>query len=193
MDFLSKYKPEVSVFSQFEVDKSLPEEDYAFAIWQKLIQAKRGHQVLFLVIGKLLKEIKEQKIYLKLDYESFEQFLGSEEICWSREAAFMFMRVYEYYIEKLKLPEEKVASITLTKLSMMIPMTKGMDRDKAIEKIEELSALRHNDFMIRSKQEKDDDKPIVWYSKELEKWVVEYFSDKTNLVDRGTFKEFQEL
>lgn len=190
-DFLTQYRPDISVLDQFSVDPSDP--DYAWLLWKKLLEAKQGHQILFLVIGKLLKEVKEKKVYQTLNYETFEQFLASEELCWSRESAYMFMRVYEYYIEKLGMTEERVSSITLTKLSMMIPMTKELDKEQAIEKIEELSTLRHNDFMIRSKQSKLDDKPTVWYSKELELWMVQYYSDRTKLIDHGIYEEFKKL
>ncbi len=189
MDILAKYKPEVSVLDQFVVDPKDP--DYAFNLYRKLLQARQGHQLFFLALGKLLKEIKDNKVYVTLNYDHFEDFIASPEISFSRESVYLFIRVYEYYVEKLGMSEDRISEITVTKLSLMIPMTKDLSKEDAIEKIEELSTLRHNDFMIRSKQNKLDDKPTVWFNTELDKWLVQYFSDRTHLVDQGIYEEFK--
>jgi hypothetical protein len=105
----------------------------------------------------------------------------------------MYMRVYEYYIEYLQMSEESVGNINISRLSMMIPVLKQIeDKTDVVKKIDELSALRHSDFVLKVKQEKKSDKPSVYYSEALSQWIVEYFNDKTNLHDLGTFKEYQE-
>lgn len=67
-DFLEKYHPKTSIFSHFEVDVSLPIEERAFQTWKALLTAKRNHDGLFLVIGKLLKDIIQfgicQKVFI---------------------------------------------------------------------------------------------------------------------------------
>ena len=86
-DFLEKYNPQTSIFAHFQVDETLPVEERAFQTWRALLSAKRSHDGLFLVIGKLLKDVRDERLYEKLDYENFSQFLSSEELGFSREKA----------------------------------------------------------------------------------------------------------
>jgi hypothetical protein len=190
--YLTKYKPELSsVFEQFEVAKS--EEDYVFKLYQKLLLAKRNHEVLFLVIGKLLKEIRDNKLHEQLDYDTFGDFLNSEEVSFSRESAYMYIRVYEYYIEYLQLDESRVADINVSRLSLMMPILRKIeDKEEALQKIDELNTLRHGDFILKVKQQKASDKPSVYYSQELDQWIVSFFSNRTNLHDLGNFTEYME-
>jgi hypothetical protein len=194
MGALDKYKPNLpSIFNQFEPNKELSESDYAFDLHHKLLLAKRSQEFLFLAIGKILKEIRDNKIYQKLDFDNFGDYLGSEEISYSRESAFMFIRVYTYYMEYLEMDEERVGNINISRLSLMMPILKKIeDKGQILEKIDELSSLRHKDFLIRVKQNKTNDKPSVYYSQELSKWIVEYFTDRTQLFDLGNHKEYQE-
>src|SRR3989304_4785788 len=116
MRAITDYKPELpSVFTGFEVDKTLPKEDYTFKLWQNLLIAKKQQGFLFLVIGKILKEIRDDKLYTILDYENFGDFLGSDELAFSRESAFMYIRVYEYYIGYLELNEERIQNLDVSK------------------------------------------------------------------------------
>ncbi|MDX9743619.1 MAG: hypothetical protein RBT59_07385 [Arcobacteraceae bacterium] len=190
MNAISKYSPEMkSIFQQFDIDKST--EDYAFKVYEKLLFAKKSHEVLFLVIGKLLKTIRDEKLYKKLDYETFEQFLGSEEISFSRESAFLYIRVYTYYVEYLELSEKKIREINVSRLSLMIPVLKKIkNKEEIIDKIDELNSLRHGDFVVRVKQNSNKDKPSVYFSEAINKWVVTFYEDKTELHNMGTFQEF---
>lgn len=181
-----------TVLSVVEVDKNLPRPEYAFAVNQQLILAKKQSDYLFLVIGKLLKQIRDEKLYEQLDFINFGEFLYSNEVSFSKESAFMYIRVYEYYILKLRMTEEQVGKISVSKLSMMIPVLKGIeDESKAIEMVEEYGVLTHSDFMLKIRQEKKDDKPKVYFSRELDKWLVEYYEDRTHFHCWGNFPEEQ--
>lgn len=182
-----------SIFDQFVPLETLSGSDYAFDIYKKLLMAKKSHEALFLVIGKLLTDIQDGELFKLLDYPTFTDFLGSEEISYSKEAAYMYMRVYKYYIEYLEMSEEKIGSINLSRLAMMIPMLKKIpDKADVVKKISELSALRHGDFVLKVKQEKKSDKPSVYFSEALDQWIVEYFTDRTNLHELGVYKDYQD-
>lgn len=187
---LDKYSPKTaSIFDSFKIDTSLPKEEQAFNTWKALLTAKRSYEALFLVIGKLLKNIRDEKFYQILDYESFSQFLNSEELGFSREKAYMCIRVYEYYIEYLKINYQKLSHMNISRLSMMIPMLKDVkDKEKQIEQIEEFSAMRHNDFIREVKQKTNKDgKPNVFFSEESAKWIIQYHNNKCILMDLGEF------
>lgn len=190
-DFLDKYQPQTSIFAQFKVDENLPKVDRAFATWRSLLSAKRSHDGLFLVIGKLLKDVRDDRLYEELDYENFSQFLASEELGFSREKAYMCIRTYEYYIEYLELDPEHVGQINISKLSMMVPVLKQIeDKTEAVQKIEEMSGLRHGDFVREVKQSTNKDgKPTVYWSDQLGKWYIGFHPDTCHLHNLGDFEE----
>jgi len=187
--YLEKYQPKTSIFEHFEVASDLAPTDKAFKTWEKLLAAKRGHDGLFLVIGKLLKDIRDQQLYKHLDYPDFKQFLASEELSFSREKAYMCIKVYEYYIDVLQLDPESVNKMNVSRLSMMVPILKKIEDPKEVmRQIEDMSSLRHGDFVRQVKEKSNrDGKPTIYYSEEYAKWVVSYYGSNTHLNDLGEF------
>lgn len=185
MDALAKYNPpqiSSNLFEMFEMDHTLSREEYAFDIWNKLIMAKQVSEALFIVQGRLLKEIRDDRLYEVLDYPNFTQFINSEEISFSREKAYLYIRIYEYFIETLKINPERVAEMSIARLGMMLPHLKKMDDEEAIEKMQEFNAMRHNDFVKDIKKIRTGGKPNVYWSEEIEKWIVQYYPKITQLI-----------
>lgn len=189
-NYLEKYNPQTSIFAHFEVDSTLPVVERAFATWRALLSAKRSHDGLFLVIGKLLKDVRDERLYEKLDYENFSQFLESEELGFSREKAYMCIKTYEYYIEYLQLDPEHVGQMNVSRLSMMVPMLKQIaDKTEAAKQIEEMNTLRHGDFVREVKNRTNrGGKPTVYWSEELGKWYIGYFDNTCFCHSMGIFE-----
>jgi hypothetical protein len=186
---LDKYNPQTSIFAHFKVEDSLPKSEKAFATWKALLSAKRSHDGLFLVIGKLLKDVRDDKLYLELDYDNFSQFLASEELGFSREKAYMCIKTFEYYIEFLELDPEHVGQMNISRLSMMVPILKQIeDKTEVVKEIEKMSSLRHNDFVREVKNKYDrGGKPTVYFSEELDKWYIGYHANTCHLHDLGDY------
>jgi hypothetical protein len=186
MDFLA---PQNTIFSQFNINQKLSKSELAHATHQALIKAKLNYEGLFLIIGKLLKDVRDKKLYEELDYDNFTQFLNSEELSFSRESAYLYIRTFEYFIEGLELNPQVVQKIGINRLSNMIPLLKTIENDdEKMEKIEELSSLRHSDFMREVKRERNkqrNHKPEVFWVESLSKWNVQYWDNHTNLHSLG--------
>lgn len=193
--YLDKYNPQTSIFAHYQIDANLPVEERAFTAWKMLLSAKRLHDGLFLVIGKILKDVRDEKLYEKLDYENFSQFLSSEELGFSREKAYMCIKTYEYYIETLELDPEKIGQMNVSRLSLMVPMLRQIeDRKEVIRQIEEMNSLRHGDFVREVKNRTSrGGKPNVYFSEELGKWYVGYHPNTTYLQNIGDFQQGQIL
>jgi len=189
MDYLTKFSPNTPLSISFQIDETLPEHERAFAYWTALLTAKRSSDGLFIVIGKLLKEIRENKYYKTLDYENFTQFLESEELGFSREKAYLCIKVYEYYIEFLQLDPDHIAKLNVSRLSMMVPILKKIeDKEEVVRQIEDYSGLRHGDFVREIKNKSNQDgKPSVYWSVETSKWIVNYYANTTLLQGLGDF------
>jgi len=191
MKSLSKYNPSTSIFTHFRVDNELPVAERAFATWKTLLLAKRSHDGLFLVIGSLLKDVRDEKLYETLDYDNFSQFLADPQLGFSREKAYMCIKTYEYYIEFLEMDPEHIGGMNISRLSMMVPMLKQIkDKTEAVKQIEEMNLLRHGDFVreVKSRSNRDG-KPVVYWSEELEKWYIGYYPNTCHLHGLGDFNE----
>lgn len=191
-DPVSLYKPNPSVAAAFEVDESLPDADLTFDLFKKLVLARKTQDFVFLSIGKMLKIVRDRKLYKHLDFDNFSQFLASEEISFSREKAYLYIRTFELYIEKLHMNPEKVGEMGVVRLMMMAPIVRNMSNEDAVKKIEELGdkSVRYGEFVRSVKQETNKDgKPSVYFSAESGKWIVNYYENTTQLVLLGKFKE----
>jgi len=192
MNFLDRYNPNVDVFDGVNKALDVPEKhEKAFKAWEMLLSVKKIHDSSFLIIGCILKTVRDDKLYLNLDYDNFSQFLASEELGFSREKAYMCIKTYEYYIEYLELDPEHVGKMNISRLSMMVPILKKIkDKTQAIKTIGELSQLRHGDFVSAIIKKTDrKGKPTCYWSNELNKWFIGYHPDTCHLVNYGDYEK----
>lgn len=189
---ITEYKPNPSVIQAFEVDESQDDENLAFDLLKKLVLARKTQDVVFLAIGKMLRIVKDRQLYKKYDFETFEQFLASEEISFSREKAYQMMRIQQHYAEFLEMSEDAIKDFPIVRLSLMLPVLKKMEnKEDQIKELERVKTLRHADF-VRDVKEKTnlDGKPSVYYSEEAGgRWVVNYYENVTVLNSLGQFEK----
>lgn len=190
MNYLDKFFPKTEIFATVENEINKVEgADRAFKAWETLLTVKRANDTSFLLIGCILKKIRDEKLYEKLDYENFSQFLASEELGFSREKAYMCIKTYEYYIEYLQLDPEHIGQMNVSRLSLMVPVLKQIeDKKEVVKQIEDMNSLRHGDFIREVKDRTPrGGKPNVYWSEELGKWYVGYHPNTTYLMNIGDF------
>lgn len=189
---ITAYKPNPSVIQAFEVDETQSDEDLTFDVFKKLVLARKTQDVVFLAIGKMLRIVKDRQLYKRLDFETFEQFLASEEISFSREKAYMMMRIYEHYSEFLQLSEDVIKDFPIVRLSLMLPVLKKMpNKEDQIKELERVKSLRHSDFVREVKETTNTEgKPSIYWSEEAGgRWVVNYYEGITVLNSLGKFEK----
>lgn len=190
---LSVYKPNPSVAAAFDVDETMSDADLTFDAFKKLVLARKTQDFVFLSIGKMLKIFRDRKLYKNLDFDNFSQFLASEEIAFSREKAYLYIRTYELYIEKLGMNPDEIGKLGVVRLMMMAPVIKDMSREDAVKELEGKKEMRYGDFVREVKQLSNrDGKPTVYFSDEQGKWVINYFENTTSLVSLGQFEKKEE-
>ena len=190
---LSVYKPNPSVAAAFDVDETMSDADLTFDAFKKLVLARKTQDFVFLSIGKMLKIFRDRKLYKNLDFDNFSQFLASEEISFSREKAYLYIRTYELYIEKLGMNPDEIGKLGVVRLMMMAPVIKDMSREDAIKEMEGKKEMRYGDFVREVKQLSNrDGKPTVYFSDEYGKWVINYFENTTTMVSLGQFEKKEE-
>jgi len=190
---ISPYRPNPSIALAFQVDEKLPDAELTFDLFKKLVLARKTQDLVFLSIGNMLKIVRDRKLYKHLDFDNFSQFLASEEISFSREKAYMYIRIYELYVDQLELDPDSVAKMGVVRLSMMAPIIKDMTREEAVQKLEDTKDMRYGEFVREVKQGTNKEgKPTVYWSNEYNKWVCQYFEDNTELIPLGKFKKYEQ-
>ncbi len=193
---LELFKPNPSVAETFKVDETLPDPELTFDLFKKLVLAKKTQDFVFLSMGQMLKVVRDRKLYKFLDFDNFSQFLASGELSMSREKAYVYIRTYELYVEKLQMNPDIIGEFGIVRLSMLAPVIKGMSREDAIKKVHELGdkTIRYGDFVKEVKQlTNKDGKPTVYFSEEGNRWVVQYHPNTTHLVPLEDFVPQKEV
>lgn len=188
---IENYKPQVDLSKLFVVDETLPDNELTFKVHRNIVTAIKISNATFLGTGKMLKLFKDRKLYKFLDFENFEDYLASEEVSFSREKAYLYIRIYELFIERLQMGAEDVSQMGVVRLQKLVPILRGIeDNDEAIKKIDEYRDLRYNDFIKKvASTTNADGKPNVYWSEETQKWIVQYFEDKTHMISLGLWKD----
>ena len=109
----------------------------------------------------------------------------------------MYIRVYEFYVEKLALDPEVVKNLPVSKLSRMLPIVKEVEKQegtqKAIERMNELNTLGMSDLVQEVKQTDKDPKekyrPYTTFNYETQLWQIRYYEDKTEFINAGVYEQ----
>ena len=121
---------------------------------EKLLKYKSFASLAYLYIGKTLKKIRDEKLYLYIFGEgcdSFKDYLRSPEVGISQRKAYYLIEIYETFCEKLGYNPEKLRELHWTSLREIKSVVNKENADLWIENAKQLTT---KDLIIRVKQEK---------------------------------------
>lgn len=110
---------------------------------EKLKSLKATVQANLIAMGGLLYEIQQSRMY-EGQYETWEEFLGSPEISFSRSTAWKAMTVYETFVMKFSMLD-KITGIDVDKLYAIAAV---VDTDNIREWIEKAVVLSRSDVVF---------------------------------------------
>lgn len=125
----------------------------AFDLYQRTIFLLKQQRELFLDLGFVLSQIKNQALYKQMGdggFDTWRSFLANPEINISPSTADVYIKVYEFYIEKLKLPKKEVLEIPLVRLNMMKSKLESLNEEERGELIAKAKTLSYEDFKIEA-------------------------------------------
>jgi len=125
----------------------------AFDLYQKTIFLLKEQRKLFLDLGFVLAQIKNNQLYKQMGdggFDTWRSFLANPEINISPSTADVYIKVYEFYIEKLKLPRKEVLEIPLVRLNMMKSKLESLDDEGKADLLSKAKTLSYNDFKIEA-------------------------------------------
>ena len=113
----------------------------------KSLLIKRG--LLFLDTGRLLKILRDEKLYLHLGYDGWLDFIRGGEISLKQSTIYAYISIYEMYVMKYGFPPISLAEIPWDKLHMALPaIRKSKDKDEVEEWVEKARVLSRSDLAI---------------------------------------------
>lgn len=165
--------------------------DRSFAVIEELKQKIKLSNLLYLDIGRLLKQIRDERLFTSYGTESFIHFINHAEIGMKQSKAYALIEIYEYFVERLGLAEEVVGEIPYTRLSDTIPHLRKLTDDQAREKIGAVGGLTNYDYREVLREGNFPERPVVYLNSDKTKWNVrlstkslgKIFLDELEIVD----------
>ena len=138
-------------------NKITPKQSLAFDLRARCIFLRKKISELFLEFGYVLKKIRDEKLYLQMGeggFETFYQFLADPEINLNPNTASAYIRVYEFYVEKLGFKKEKLLGIPLNRLNQIKNFLEDKTKNEVEEWIEKARTLGREDFVKEMESKK---------------------------------------
>jgi hypothetical protein len=126
--------------------------------------------------------MRDKKLYKHLGnggFDSFLDFINNPEIGISQSSCYLYIGVYEFYVEELELPETEVMTIPLNRLMRLKAPLKKMPKDKAKQIIQDMAHLTNTDYYLEILDKKlESRKPKLYKDKETNKYILEFNPDQ---------------
>ena len=132
--------------------------ELAFSVHESIVKLKRNMGVAFLRLGELLKKVKDGKLYERLDYPTFRDYLHSPEVGINWRTGYYYIEIWEMFIERLGYTPEFLIGYSYDRLRKLLPIVKKENEAGAKEIMEQAKELRWVDFERQFKDEKKQEK-----------------------------------
>jgi len=173
--------------------KNLDEKSRAEAAYE-LEQSFRNFKIqagnCFIQMGKILKTIRDNDLYVELGYDSIIDWFSSPDVSVTPSWAWAFISIYETFVIQYGYTEEQIADIDYTKLKDITTLVKE-NPDSADEWLEKARVLRRIDLRkeIRLHRITERDQRLI----EAEKETSDEVKKKIKIVQGDTLEKLREL
>ena len=153
--------------------------EMAYKLYEEFEDTMREQGLTYVKAGKILKTIRDEKLYEYLGdggYDSFDSFIAQSRLR-SIATAHLYIKVYEYFIEKMKMTVQEVSEIPLHRLQLVVYTAKTLDNEKEEkELIEKAKVLSTSDLKKEIQVIKPHilDHPFVYLCDKCRRWRIEY-------------------
>jgi len=106
---------------------------------QRILKLRDDAMISFLALGEELYWFEEEKQYLELDYETFEQYVNSPEVNIGRRSAFMLKGIYQTYVLEAKVQPVALLESGIAKLDRARPFINDETKDEILSSASSLS------------------------------------------------------
>jgi len=124
----------------------------AFKLDQQLKHLKRTVEASGLVMGKILYEIQEDRLYEVLGYDTFEQYLADPELSFKRSTAYNLKKIYKQWVLEYGYSIDELQDVGYDRLLKAGKMATKKTADEWLEKAKSLS---RTDLEISTQEAKE--------------------------------------
>lgn len=143
----------------------IKQDENAFDVHQSILVLKEQMGVRFLMLGKLLKEIRDKKHFIVLGYDNFISYIINSELGFKKSTAYGYIEIYDWFIERLGYDLQRIGKMSFNKMSRVLSILKNefnksekypfkLLKSRSETLIEEVQVLRPIDFDKKYKDEK---------------------------------------
>lgn len=121
---------------------SMNDEDKAgvgHALEQEILADSQQVMARYLRIGRNLHLVSKNHLYKQLGYDSFEEWRAQPEMNVSRATAYALMKVFEVFVERLKVGLKELEGVDWTKLYAISQFVNPENIAEYLEKVKSLS------------------------------------------------------
>ena len=158
--------------------KEMTNEELAFEIYKKVQVLLKEQNVTFLRIGQALKLVRENELYKYMGnggFETFGDFINNPEIGLKQSTAYLYIRVFEYYVERLQFSESVLIGYPLNRLMKLLPHLKKKSDEEAKELLTNIGNMTDFDYNIEVKEKKlNSKKPALYLDKETGLYILDF-------------------
>ena len=141
-------------------------------------------------LGKFLKEIRDEELYLVLGYDSFLEFIADPEISFQKTTAYAYIQLYECFVEKYNVDFRKIGKIPYSKLLKIMKYVDETNIDTLIGLAMDLVSGDLDEEIEFLGLKKNDDGEVIEYRTRGIKLFEKY--RKLPAADRSDFdKEYR--
>jgi len=128
------------------VTREQSEASLAHYIFHRIQNLKGNLAVDILELGQLFSRVKSEQLYKYNSCDTFEEYIGQPEIGFKRSSVYNFMKIYAFYIEKMKSNSELLTEIGHSKLLLIMPAIEK-EPDKIDEWLHNAKEWSRSDLM----------------------------------------------
>jgi len=120
----------------------------------------------FLDLGRVLRTIHDERLYVQLGYDTFESYIASPEVSLSRTLVYRLLRAVKI-VESGLVPEETAQAIGVSKLDAIAPYIEKAPPDTVTEVLVEAQSLSYRDLNERLRERFRDEDALEAFRREL--------------------------
>jgi hypothetical protein len=116
-------------------EPATPEELAAEKAFEVEAQIKKGVgaiRAVWVALAAYLHEFHQGKMWEHLDYDKFEDWLGSPEIGLGRSQVYALIETYEELVVKRELEEQRLGELEATKVAVVLPAIRRGEVDMEV-------------------------------------------------------------
>lgn len=130
--------------------------DHAWRVHCQVIEARQRVERSFLELARLVREVRDQRLYRVLGYDTFEAWLVAPEINLSRTVGYRLIAALEA-VERHQIPEPLAVEIGVSRLELIAPALESVPASEREIVLHDAKELSYRDLRARVRERRGED------------------------------------